>query len=158
MNKILLSIIAGIFVAGIAAFALGGSSQATQQKDGSTLGLMTVYKSMQCGCCGIYAKYLESNGARTDIQNVADPSAIKQTYSIPPKLQSCHTTIVGPYFVEGHIPLEAIRKLMNEKPDIAGIAMPGMPSGSPGMPGAKTGPFVIYAVDKDGSQSVFMTM
>ena len=64
--------------------------------------------------------------------------------------------IYGNYFVEGHIPIEAIKKLLVEKPDIKGIAMPGMPSGSPGMPGAKDGQFIIYAVAKDGSTYEFM--
>ena len=66
-------------------------------------------------------------------------------------MEICHTTIIGDYFVEGHVPLEAVEKLLTEKPDIKGIAMPGMPSGSPGMPGAKKGDFVIYAVNRDGS-------
>ena len=73
-------------------------------------------------------------------------------------MQSCHTTTIGNYFVEGHIPIEAIEKLMTEKPNIKGIAMPGMPSGSPGMPGAKQGPFIIYAIGNDGSVGEFMRM
>ena len=71
-------------------------------------------------------------------------------------MESCHTVVIGDYFIEGHIPLEAVEKLLVEKPDIKGIAMPGMPSGSPGMPGAKKGDFVIYAVNNDGTTEEFM--
>ena len=78
-------------------------------------------------------------------------------HNIPSELESCHTTEVAGYFVEGHVPVEAIDKLLEEKPDIDGIALPGMPAGSPGMGGLKTEDFVIYAL-KDGEASVFMTL
>ena len=71
-------------------------------------------------------------------------------------MESCHTTVIGEYFVEGHVPVEAIEKLLAEKPDVAGIGMPGMPSGSPGMPGAKQGQFIIYSINKDGTINEFM--
>ena len=72
-------------------------------------------------------------------------------------MQSCHTTILGKYFIEGHVPLEAINKLLKEQPDIDGIALPGMPIGTPGMPGEKEEPYVIYQLI-DGKPSVFMTI
>ena len=81
---------------------------------------------------------------------------IEEQYGVPSELRSCHTTIIGNYFIEGHIPLEAVEKLLKEQPNIKGIAMPGMPSGSPGMPGQKQGAFIIYAVNNDGSTSEFM--
>lgn len=123
----------------------------------SAPGKVLFYKSPTCGCCGVHASYLQRNGA-LDVQtiNQADVTPVKNKYRVPLELRSCHTAIIGGYFVEGHIPIEAIAKLVNEKPAIAGIAMPGMPSGSPGMPGAKTGPFVIYAVNNDGSYQEFM--
>lgn len=121
-------------------------------------GKITVYKSMSCGCCSVYASYLQKKGVDVNLPEISDEklTGLKEQFSIPSALRSCHTTLVGDYFIEGHIPLEAIQKLLDEKPDIKGIAMPGMPSGSPGMPGAKTGPFVIYAVAKDGSSYEFM--
>ena len=73
-------------------------------------------------------------------------------------MESCHTTVMGNYFVEGHIPLEVVNKLLTEKPDIKGIAMPGMPNGSPGMPGVKRGDFVIYAINNDGSYAEWMRL
>jgi len=116
----------------------------------------TIFKSESCGCCGLYASYIDQKGFDVEVVQIEDIDSIKEKYKIPAKMQSCHTTIIGDYFVEGHMPAEAIQKLLAEKPDIAGIALPGMPSGSPGMPGAKRGLFVIYAIAKDGSISEFM--
>lgn len=116
----------------------------------------TYYKSISCGCCDVHSRYLDSKGFDIKMNNLQDISGIKSKYNIPYELQSCHTAIIGDYFVEGHIPIEAINKLLTEKPNIKGIAMPGMPSGSPGMPGAKTQDFVIYSVNNDGSYEEFM--
>jgi hypothetical protein len=82
---------------------------------------------------------------------------VKQKYNIPLEMQSCHTTIIGEYFIEGHVPYEAINKLLKEQPNIDGIALPGMPIGTPGMPGEKDEPYVIYQLI-DGKSSVFMTI
>ena len=116
----------------------------------------TIFKSESCGCCDLYISYMDKKGFDVEAVQMDDISPIKEKYKIPAKMQSCHTTIIGDYFVEGHMPEEAINKLLAEKPDIAGIALPGMPSGSPGMPGAKRGPFIVYAVNKDGSTAEFM--
>ncbi len=128
--------------------------------DGNTVATskdsITIFKSSSCGCCDIYSKYMEKNGFDVKIVETQNLAPIKKEYNIPPSIQSCHTTVIGDYFIEGHVPVEAIEKLLTEKPDIAGIGMSGMPSGSPGMPGAKKGPFVIYAVHKDGAIIEFM--
>ncbi len=117
----------------------------------------TVFKSPSCGCCSMYIKYLKKqSNLDVDVVEKMDITPIKTKYDIPSNLRSCHTTIIGDYFVEGHVPIEAINKLMSEKPNITGIALPQMPSGSPGMPGSKTEAFVIYAVNKDGSYDEFM--
>ncbi|MBI2548198.1 DUF411 domain-containing protein [Candidatus Woesearchaeota archaeon] len=118
----------------------------------------TIFKAPGCGCCSLYAQYLEQKGFAVTVKDSDDVLKVKKNYGIPMDMQSCHTVTVGNYFVEGHVPLEAIQKMMTEQPDIAGIAMPGMPSGSPGMPGSKQGDFVIYAVHKDGTTSEFMRM
>ena len=115
-----------------------------------------LYKSEQCGCCGLYGQYLEKKDYAIEVVEMENIDPIKDKFGVPKELWSCHTAEIGGYFVEGHIPTEAIEKLMKEKPDIAGIAMPGMPSGSPGMPGAKNGDFVIFTVARDGSVSEFM--
>lgn len=121
-----------------------------------TLEPITLYKTPTCGCCGVYSQYLSNQGFNVNVQQLEQLTAIKQQYNIPTALQSCHTSIMGNYFVEGHIPQQAIEKLLTEKPNIAGIAMPGMPSGSPGMPGSKDETWIIYAVGNDGSISEFM--
>jgi hypothetical protein len=120
-------------------------------------GEIDIYKSLTCGCCSIYSSYVDGKvSPKVNSINVQDPYEIKNRYGVPSELESCHTTIMGDYFIEGHIPLEAIEKLLEEQPDIKGIAMPGMPSGSPGMPGQKYGDFIIYAVHHDGTYSEFM--
>tara|TARA_B100000886_G_C20414596_1_gene488674 strand:+ start:1004 stop:1486 length:483 start_codon:yes stop_codon:yes gene_type:complete len=116
-----------------------------------------VFKTPSCGCCYGYVLFLERekyNVKQTDMRSL---HSIKQKYNIPVEMQSCHTTIIGKYFIEGHVPLAAINKLFKEKPDIDGIALPGMPIGTPGMPGKKEEPYVIYQLI-DGKFSIFMTI
>ena len=119
--------------------------------------IVEVFKTPSCGCCYGYVLFLEEekfNVKQTDMRSL---HTIKQKYNIPVEMQSCHTTIMGKYFIEGHVPFEAIDKLFKELPDIDGIALPGMPIGTPGMPGDKEEPYVIYQL-KDGKSSVFMTI
>jgi hypothetical protein len=119
----------------------------------------TIYKSPSCGCCGQYAAYLEEKGYGIDIEGVADMQVIKEQFDVPYELESCHTMEIDGYVVEGHIPEEAVLRLLTERPDIKGIGMAGMPSGSPGMPGPKTSDFVIYEITRDGAKGdVFMTI
>ena len=116
-----------------------------------------VFKTPSCGCCYGYVLFLEKeqfNVKETDMRSL---HSIKQKYNIPIEMQSCHTTIIGKYFIEGHVPLEAVNKLLKEQPDIDGIALPGMPIGTPGMPGKKEEPFVVYQLI-DGKFSIFMTI
>ncbi|MBI5622010.1 hypothetical protein HY933_04065 [Candidatus Falkowbacteria bacterium] len=119
---------------------------------------VVLYKSPTCGCCGNYVGYLKSKKYDIEIKNVDDINTVKAEYSIPAGLSSCHTSVIGDYVVEGHVPIEAIDKLLTEKPDILGIALAGMPAGSPGMPGQKTDVFTIYSIAKDGSSQVFMEL
>ncbi len=112
---------------------------------------ITVYKTPDCGCCAVYANYMErETDAKIQREVVSDTklSMKKQEMDIPNDLRSCHTTIVGDYVVEGHIPLEQIEEIIDEEKDWEWIAMPGMPSGSPGMPGRKE-PFNIYKLTQD---------
>ena len=111
----------------------------------------TLYKNPQCSCCEGYAAYLRQNGFVVDVKPTNDLAEISQKAGVPEKLQGCHTTLMDGYVVDGHVPVNVIRKLLSERPAIAGITLPGMPEGSPGMPGHKQGPFTIYAVTKDGA-------
>lgn len=106
-----------------------------------------VYKSPTCGCCVGYIAEMEKQGFDVETVGLQDMSSIKQRYNIPRNMESCHTTVIGDYIVEGHVPLEAVNKLLEEQPDISGIALPGMPSGTPGMPGPKRAPYRIYALN-----------
>ncbi len=117
----------------------------------------TVYKSPNCGCCVGYVKKLEDNGVEVEVVETEDMDSIKQQYDIPSDMQSCHTIVMGDYFIEGHVPLEAVEKLLTEKPNIDGIALPGMPSGTPGMPGVKRAPFSVYQLT-EGDSSEFVTL
>jgi hypothetical protein len=110
-----------------------------------------LYKNPQCSCCEGYAAYLRENGFDVDVKPTNDLEEISQKAGVPEDLQGCHTMFVEGYVVDGHVPVEVIKKLLSERPKIAGITLPGMPQGSPGMTGRKSGSFVIYAVSKDGA-------
>jgi hypothetical protein len=111
----------------------------------------TLYKDPQCGCCEGYAAYLRQNGFVVEVHPTTDLAEISRKAGVPSELQGCHTMFVDGYVVDGHVPITTIRKLLSERPAIAGITLPGMPTGSPGMTGEKTAPFKIYAVHKDGT-------
>lgn len=116
-----------------------------------------MYASPTCGCCAEYASYLQSNGHDVEVEHVDDLPAIKSRYGIPAEAESCHTTLLEGYVVEGHVPVEAIDKLLAERPQIDAIALPEMPAGSPGMPGPKTSPFEILAIT-GGTTSPYVTL
>ena len=116
-----------------------------------------VFKTPSCGCCYGYVLFLEEEQFAVKQTDMRSLHSVKNKYNIPLEMQSCHTSILGKYFIEGHVPLEAINKLLKEQPDIDGIALPGMPIGTPGMPGDKEEPFIIYQL-VDGKSSVFMTI
>ena len=116
-----------------------------------------VFKTPSCGCCYGYVLFLKEEEFKVKQTDMRSLHSIKKKYNIPLEMQSCHTTILGKYFIEGHVPIEAINKLLKEQPDIDGIALPGMPIGTPGMPGEKEEPYVIYQL-VDGKFSVFMTI
>jgi hypothetical protein len=112
-------------------------------------------------CCEGYADYLRKNGFTVEVKPTNDLTEISRKAGVPESLEGCHTMFVEryPYVVDGHVPVEVVRKLLSEKPAIAGITLPGMPSGSPGMFGKKTEKFVIYAFDKDGANpTVYATI
>ncbi|CEG10175.1 Protein of unknown function, DUF [Afipia felis] len=111
----------------------------------------TLYKNPDCSCCDGYAAYLRDNEFVVDVKPTNDLAQISLNAGIPEKLQGCHTMFIDGYAVDGHVPVKTIRKLLTERPAIAGITLPGMPTGSPGMVGQKKGPFTIYAVTKDGT-------
>ncbi|MGB3612404.1 MAG: DUF411 domain-containing protein [Elainellaceae cyanobacterium] len=117
---------------------------------------LTVFRSPTCGCCGKWIEHMEAAGFRVKDEITEDMTAVKQQYGVPANLASCHTTLVGGYVVEGHIPVTDVQRLLTEKPDIAGIAVPGMPIGSPGMEsGDYVEPYTVFSFSEDGSTAAF---
>jgi len=106
----------------------------------------TVYKTPQCGCCKEYVDYLRQNGFTVKAADLDDLTPIKRKLGVPQTLEGCHTTVIDGYAIEGHVPVASIKRLLSERPAIKGISLPGMPAGSPGMSGKKTGAFEIYAI------------
>ena len=121
-----------------------------------TVNRATLYKDAYCTCCTEYAKYLEQNGYRVRVVIMDDMQPVKRKNRIPKPFESCHTTLIGDYVVEGHVPVAAIKKLLAERPVIKGISVPGMPAGSPGMTGEKTEPLTVYEIDPEKAK-VFLT-
>jgi hypothetical protein len=112
----------------------------------------TMFKMPQCGCCEGHAAHLRENGFDLEIKESADLAQLSAEAGIPSEMEGCHTIFVDGYVVGGHVPAGVIKRMLTERPAIAGITLPGMPTGSPGMGGPKTEPFVIYAVTKDGAK------
>jgi hypothetical protein len=109
-----------------------------------------LYKNPQCSCCEAYADYLRANGFEVEIRPTNDLTPISLKAGVSAKLEGCHSMFVDGYVVDGLVPVDIVRKLLTEKPAIAGVTLPGMPAGAPGMPGPKTATFTIYTVTKDG--------
>jgi hypothetical protein len=117
-----------------------------------------VFKDATCGCCSVWVEHLRRGGFAPTSTNVTDLTAVKDTHKVPAKGRSCHTALVGGYIIEGHVPAGEIQRLLKEKPaGIVGLAVPGMPIGSPGMEGPNPKPYDVLAFDAKGQTSVFST-
>ncbi|HFD13369.1 MAG TPA: DUF411 domain-containing protein [Crenotrichaceae bacterium] len=117
-----------------------------------------VYRSATCGCCKNWIKHIKQHGISVE-DNVLDQNELQQfkrQYGIPQNLQSCHTAVVGSYLVEGHVPAADIMRMVKEKPAIAGLSVPQMVTGSPGMEmGSRKAPFSVISFDKSGKTAVY---
>ena len=117
---------------------------------------MTVYRSPTCGCCGKWLEHARQSGFKINDVISDDMDTIKARYGVPEKLASCHTAIVDGYVVEGHVPAGDIQKMLQAKPQVAGLAAPGMPMGSPGMEmGGRQDAYHVVSFDKSGKAEVF---
>ena len=115
---------------------------------------VTLYKSPTCGCCAAWGDHMREAGFPVEVVD-ADMDAVKREYGIPPALQSCHTAVVDGYVVEGHVPAADVERLLAEAPEAGGLAVPGMPVGSPGMErGDTVQPYKVFLID-DGQRTVF---
>ena len=121
--------------------------------------VVTLYKNPTCHCCAEWAEHLEANGFRVDVRQGANLIQVKAEHGVAASLSSCHTALVGDYVVEGHVPADVIAQLLRERPEIRGLAVPGMPAGVPGMPdpGRNRKPYEIHAIGQDGSTSLYAT-
>ena len=133
------------FIVVLAMLSFAGISPLQASTHGSTKSV-TLYKDPQCGCCVGYAGYLRQNGFSVEVKPTHDLANMSRLAGIPDNYQGCHLSLVDGYAVSGHVPVDALNKLLSERPDIKGITLPGMPMGSPGMSGTKTAPFTIYEI------------
>jgi hypothetical protein len=117
--------------------------------------VITVYKDPSCGCCKNWIAHLIKHGYRVDAKDSPDMTEIKRTLGVPTGLTACHTAMVNGYLIEGHVPAADIDRLLAQKPKIAGLAVPGMPAGSPGMEGASAQRYQVLTFDKSGKTTVF---
>lgn len=136
------------------AVSVGLLTAAAAQRPAATV---EVYKSPTCGCCSKWVEHLRAEGFVVNTTNVDDIAAVKTKNGVPSGMQSCHTALVDGYVLEGHVPAADVQRLLKERPAIAGIAVPGMPVGSPGMEvsGVKAQPFDVMSFDKKGETAVF---
>ena len=118
---------------------------------------ITVYKSSTCECCAKWVDHLRANGFAPEVHDEPDMNTTKDEMGVPKQVRSCHTALADKYLIEGHVPAVDIRRVLAERPKIAGLAVPGMPTTTPGMaaPGASEGPYDVIAFTSAGTTSVF---
>lgn len=137
-NKIIAVALVAIAALGTLAYLLTTSGANAEE--------VTLYKNPQCGCCEGYAAYLRENGFTVTVKPTHELVAMSREAGVPENFQGCHLSFIDDYVVSGHVPVNTVNRLLKERPDIKGITLPGMPTGSPGMGGAKTEPFTIYEI------------
>jgi hypothetical protein len=116
---------------------------------------VAVMKSSACQCCEKWIDHLRRSGFEVSATNVENMNAVKARLGVPAEMGSCHTAVVGGYVIEGHVPASDIRRLLKERPNVAGLAAPGMPLGSPGMEGPGAKPYAVMSFTKDGASAAF---
>ena len=138
----------------IAAAVLSSPGAIAAQERGTTV---EVYKTPTCGCCTKWVEHLQAHGFTVRSTNLQDLTEVKTKHHVPQRLHSCHTGVVNGYVLEGHVPATDVQRLLKERPAVAGLAVPGMPTGSPGMEvrGARAQPYDVIAFEKDGRTQVF---
>ena len=118
--------------------------------------VLTVYKDPSCGCCTQWVKHMSSNGFVVTVRDVSNMDEVKATMGVPKSLQSCHTAVLGKYVFEGHVPADVVKKFVASNPTTLGLAVPGMPAGSPGMEtGGAADHYDVVEFDRTGKTRVF---
>ncbi len=134
---------------GVAALISGGTPLAHAGAGRPPGAVITVYKSATCGCCAKWVEHVRATGFQVVVHDTTGLSGIKERYGVPKNLTSCHTAVVDGYVVEGHVPADVIARLLRERPELAGVAVPGMPAGSPAGPAAPPSSRTADAVARD---------
>ncbi len=116
---------------------------------------ITVHKTPQCGCCKKWVDHLRNNGFDVAVRDMESVEPIRRQNGVPAALGSCHTALVEGYVIEGHVPADLIERLLSERPKVKGLAVPGMPLGSPGMKGPRKQPYQVLTFDAEGKTSVY---
>ena len=116
---------------------------------------MTVYKTKTCGCCGKWVDHMRTNGFNVTVKEVPSTAPYRQQFGVPEALLSCHTAVVAGYSIEGHVPAADIQRLLKQHPKGKGLAVPGMPMGSPGMEGASKDAYTVLLFDDKGGTTDF---
>lgn len=119
---------------------------------------ITVFKSPYCGCCGKWVDYMRAAGFQVAVRDMEDLASVKRMAGVPAQLESCHTASVNGYIIEGHVPAEAVHRMLSGETGYRGIAVPGMPIGSPGMEGGTPEPYAVYGFDGKGRIEAFMSV
>ncbi|HMI42963.1 MAG TPA: DUF411 domain-containing protein [Gemmatimonadaceae bacterium] len=145
------------FALGVSFLSLALTTSAARPPAGEDVKkpIITVYKDPTCGCCKSWIEHLLKHGYRVDAKDTPDMIGIKRTLGIPESLSACHTAIVNGYLIEGHVPAADIARLLKEKPKVAGLAVPGMPMGSPGMEGPRKQHYQVLSFDRAGKTNIF---
>ena len=142
----------------LCAVAAAGAATSIPALAAASLPRVEVFKNPDCGCCGAWVEHLKAAGFPVKVHETPDTSAVRKRHGIPDEFGSCHTGVVSGYALEGHVPAEDIKRLLAKKPAAAGLAVPGMPVGSPGMEvGSRNDPYQVLLIDKAGRSSVFAT-
>jgi hypothetical protein len=139
----------------LASLALTTAAVRTPPGETAKKPTITVYKDAACGCCKKWIEHLIKNGYTVDAKDAPDMAEIKRTLGVPAGITACHTAVVNGYLIEGHVPAADIDRLLAQKPRIAGLAVPGMPMGSPGMEGGAAQRYRVLTFDKSGKTAVF---
>lgn len=169
----LLRTVAAVAIVGVIACSPSGQSDSARLSDSSRVvpahdvatpssvpatrdtATLVVYKSPTCGCCAKWVSHMEAAGFRVVVHDTEDMDAVKSASDVPLALRACHTAVIGRYVIEGHVPADDIRRLLRDRPDVAGLAVPGMPGGSPGMEGAGTERYDVVTFGGPKGQRVF---
>ena len=148
--------ITSLLIFGMGALVACYSPEAKPQEP-DPLPAVTVYKSPSCGCCGKWVEHMRESGFEVKTMDMPDVRPMKKQLGVPQDLAACHTAYVGGYVVEGHVPADVVKKFLDEHPDVTGLAVPGMPVGSPGMEmgGSRSESYNVLTFDEQGHREVF---